>query len=134
MKRAWIIMAATASAMFGGGCALRHGDYALDGKLRIELSPPTGPLFYGIQVDQRADELIVSGFGRRSRTCGHVEVSVVGPDGGRLANVRAAPLPPRAVPNRSYNYRFEASLPVVAPPGSTLCIAYALADDPGDTP
>lgn len=107
-----------------GGCALHDGDFALDRKLRIELSPPAGPLFYGVQVAQRGDELIISGFGRRPTPRGHVEVVVIGSEGTTLAQARADPLPPRAVPNRGYNYRFKASLPVVPPAGSTVRVAY----------
>lgn len=118
-------MACANAIVFSSGCALQHGDYALDGRLRIELSPPTGPLFYGVEVTQRGDELLVSGFGRRPKPRGHVEIVVIAPDGALLARSCADALPPAAVPNRSYNYRFKALLPVVPPPGSTLRVTYA---------
>lgn len=122
-------LACVGAALLSCGCALRHGDLALDGKLRIELSPQTGPLFYGVEVIQRVDELVVSGFGRRPTPRGHIEILVIDADGASLAHVRTDPLPPRAVPNRSYNYRFQASLPVAAPSGSTLRITYARPTD-----
>lgn len=126
----WI--ACVCGALLGSGCALRHGDYGLEGTLRIELSPRTGPLFYGVEVTQRGDELAVSGFGRRPTPRGHVEILLVDGDGVSLAHVRTEPLPPRAVPNRSYDYRFEASLPLVPPAGSTLRVTYVLPGDESD--
>lgn len=116
-------MACTAMLLCGG-CALRHGDYAFEGKLRVEVSPPSGPLFYGIQVEQSDGGLIVSGFGRRPSANGDVEINVIGSDGSSLARVRADLLPPLPVPNRTYNYRFRASVPLIPPPGSTLRVAY----------
>lgn len=118
--------------LLSGGCALRHGDYALEGKLRIELSPPTGPLFYGVQVSQSGDELVVSGFGRRPEPRGHIDVVVVGPDGTTLAQARADPLPPLAVPKRTYNYRFRASMRIIPPAGSTLRVVYITTTDRKD--
>lgn len=108
-----------------GGCALHDGDFALDGKLRIELSPPAGPLFYGVQVAQRGDELVVTGFGRRGQRRGHVVIDVIDPDGLSLAHARADPQPPAALPSRSYDYRFKVLLTVEPPPGSTLRATYA---------
>lgn len=113
------------ATLLSAGCVLRHGDYAVDGGLRIELSPPTGPLFYGVNVAQRGNELAVSGFGRRPDARGHVEVAVIGPDGVLLAQSRADLLPPAAVPKRTYNYRFEALVAVEPAPGSTLRVTYA---------
>lgn len=110
--------------LLSGGCALRHGDFALDGTLRIALLPATGPLFYGVQVAQHGDELMVSGFGRRPEPRGHVEIVVLGPDGISLARAVVDPMPPAAVPNRSYNYRFKAALPLISPAGSTLRVTY----------
>lgn len=137
--RRTLCLACVGALLLSGGCALRHGDYALDGKLRIELAPPSGPLFYGVQVVQRAEEIIVSGFGRRPTPRGHVEIAVTAPDGTSLALVRAESLPPRAVPNWGYNYRFKSELPLIPPAGSTLRVKYVSSDGPrsgatGDRP
>lgn len=122
----WLVLgtACIGTLLLSGGCSLHHGDYALEGKLRIELSPPSSPLFYGIQVTQLDDELVVSGFGRRPTPYGHVEVFVLAPDSTPLAEVRADLLPPAPVPNRGYNYRFRASVPLIPPAGSTLRVVY----------
>jgi len=124
-----VVVAYTAIMLLCGGCALRHGDYALEGKVRIELSPPSGPLFYGIQIEQSGRELVVSGFGRRPTADGYVEVFLISPDGALLAQVQAELLPPLPVPNRTYNYRFSASVPLIPPADSTLRVVYANAAD-----
>lgn len=109
-----------------GGCALHGGDFARDGKLRIELSPPSGPLFYdGIRVAHHGDPLAVSGFGRGGQRRGHVVIDVIDPDGVSLSRARADPQPPAALPNRSDDYRFKVLLTVDPPPSSTLRVAFA---------
>lgn len=121
-------VACICALLFIGGCALQHGDYALDGRLRVELSPQSGPLFYGIEVKQRGDDLVVSGFGKRPTPRGYVEILVMGPDGESLAQVRTETLRPHPVRGSSANYRFEAILPVIPPNGSTLRVTYVLPD------
>lgn len=121
---------ATAILLLSGGCALRHGDYALEGEVRVELSPPSGPLFNGIQIEQSECELVVSGFGRRPSADGYVEIFLISPEGALLAQVQAELLPPLPVPNRTYNYRFRASVPLIPPAGSTLRVVYVEAADP----
>jgi len=124
--RRTMCLAYVGALVFGVGCSLRHGDYALEGSLRIELSPPTGSLFHGVEVKQCGDELFVSGFGERPMARGHVEITIMGPDRAVLTSVRTEPLPPLAVPKRSHNYRFQTSLPIVPPAGSTLRVTYVL--------
>lgn len=124
-----VVVAYTAMVLLCGGCALRHGDYALEGKVRVELSPPSGPLIYGIQIEQSSRELVVSGFGRRPTADGYVEIFLISPDGALLAQVQAELLPPLPVPNRTYNYRFSASVPLIPPADSTLRVVYAEATD-----
>lgn len=122
-------IACIGTLLLSGGCALRHGDYALEGRLRIELSPPSGPQFYGILVTEVANELIVSGFGRRPTPSGHVQVFVIAPDSTPLAEVQADLLPPARVQNRTHNYRFVATVPHIPPAGSTLRVTYVTAAD-----
>lgn len=112
-----------------GGCALRHGDYALGDALRIETSPARGPLFQGIEVKQQNDKLLVSGYGRRSEPKGHVVISLIDPAGEPLARVRADLLPPLPVPNRGYNYRFKAALKIIPAIGSVLRVVYVCCTD-----
>lgn len=106
------------------GCGYRHGDMALDGKLRIELSPSNGSCFNGIFVEERASHLLVSGFGHRPAHYGNIEVSLIASDGAALATTRVPLLPPLPVPKRSYDYRFEAILPVVPSEPSTLRVTF----------
>lgn len=124
MRAKRFITTAVASAVIAGGCAYRHGDIVRQGNLRIELSPPTGPQLYGVYVEQSADQLVVSGFGKRPNTEGRVEVQIVRSDGEVLARAEATMLPPLAVPKRSYNYRFRAVLPLIPPDGSVVRVLY----------
>lgn len=127
-RRVWtglmLWLACLGALLFNSGCGLRHGDHALAGNLRIETSPARGPLFQGIKVQQQDDKLLVSGYGRRSRAGGHVEISLINPDGETLARVHADLLPPLPVPNRGYNYRFRAVLTTIPSAGSILRIVY----------
>lgn len=113
------------------GCGYRHGDLARNGTLRIETSPPTGSLFYGIYVEQSDIRFIVTGFGKRPTPYGRVEVEVVGPAGKMLDRTTAELLPPLPVRNRSYNYRFRAVLPFIPQDGSVIRVRYQEPDARG---
>lgn len=113
-----------ALTMASTGCGYRNGDFALDGTLRVELSPPSSPHFYGVLISKHGNGLFVSGAGKRPSPSGHVEISVIGPNSTRIAHVCATMLRPRPVPNRTHNYRFAAVLAVVPPVGSTLRVSY----------
>ncbi|GJQ27787.1 MAG: hypothetical protein HBSAPP02_28190 [Phycisphaerae bacterium] len=118
-------VAAAGAVMIGAGCAYRHGDLARSGTLRIELVPPTGPVFYGVFIEQQGGEFVVTGYGKRPNGRGVVEVQVVRPDGEVLGRRMATLLPPLAVPKRTYNYRFRAVLPLVPPDGSVVRVLYS---------
>lgn len=127
--------AVAGAALLGAGCGYRHGDLARSGTLRIELSPPSGPVFYGVSVDQHGGEFVVTGFGKRPSRYGEIEVQIVRPAGEVLGRKKAKILKPLPVPNRSYNYRFRAVLPLVPPDGSVIRVLYhefGRETDPGD--
>lgn len=118
-------VAAASAVMIGAGCGYRHGDLVRDGMLRIELEPPNSPVFFGVFVEQRGNEFVVTGFGKRPSRQGCVEVQVVRAEGEVLGRKEAEILPPLAVPKRTYNYRFRAVLPLVPPDGSVVRVLYS---------
>lgn len=124
MCKSLMYIAVAISATIVAGCGYRHGDFALDGRLQIELSPAKGPCFNGIFIKEREGGLFVSGFGSRPARVGNIEVKLIAPDGAVLATERAPLLAPRPAPKRSYNYRFEVLISFPSTDSATLRISF----------
>ncbi len=110
--------------MLVAGCVYRHGAIVPERHWRIEFSPPHGPQINGVEVEQTAGELVVTGFGTQAGSKGGIEVEAARADGEVLGRAKATILPPFPVPKRGYDYRFRAVLPFVPPDGSVVRVIY----------
>jgi len=120
------------SLVFFAGCASDRVNLVDRGTVSIERVPSGGIYISEVRVNQDGDELVVTGRVRRRGhspvSLGHVDVSIISPEGKTLEQVSTY-YSPRIIPSkpghrRLHGSRFEVRLPTIPPTGSKVRVAY----------
>jgi len=115
---ATIIIAVGVSAVLTSGCACSRAGFVKSGTLSIESVDSQRTKVYQVDARQEGDDLIVTGRLRRRGTYavaggGHVDITVIGPDGKVIDEGSTWYTPSRITKGHSATFtkRFTATLP-----------------------
>lgn len=115
------------------GCAAKRVSLVDNGTVSVERVRPESRHLSSIDVYQDGDEMVVASIvKRRHPLClvarGHVDVTVLGPDGAVLKQAGTSHISQevgtRIRTKRRFTSLFETRIPMTAPKGSTVRVAY----------
>ena len=117
------------------GCAPRRADLVREGTVRVQTHPSPRVEIFWVSACQHGEHVDVTGHARSSHRSGfashgHIDISLLAPDGRLLAEQRTQDIHIPAYRRRQApsGRRFHACLPISPPSGSTLRMAFHSGD------